>query len=401
MTRNAALLGYSQPFVGGAIAFGVAGALLVGVAPLVGYFAWAFGFYLALVTMFRGKSRVKPGEVLINASGVVVAGKLALAKGAIASAYLQPRSGERPVVRVRSRRLGGSLDILTRDEAHGRELLTALGQDASRTVAKFRVRSGVENKTMRLVWGAAAGVLWVVLRFTSIAHPWALGALLALWAVAIATSFLPTTLTVGADGVLIEKLWRRRFVPFSAIESIGASAAHADAIVLYLRDGKGEIEIRTRPNDKKTTIRSAREARDAARERLAQAFAAYGARERSDDSAALLTRGSRTNEEWLGTLKTFKGDAGYRAPVIPDEHLWRIALDPSAEPSARAGALVSLRDSLDDEGHARVRAAVDACASPRVRIALDAATKGDERALVEALDTLEYEAEAEAEAAAS
>jgi hypothetical protein len=387
--KTAALLRHSPLLLAGALGTGVVGALLASTAPVLAYIAWAFAFYLALVLLFTGKSRVVAADVAIDRRGIVVDGELQLAKGDIASAYLQPRPGERPLVRVRSRQVRGSLDIVVADEAHGRDLLTQLGQDASRTIAKFRVRSGIESKALRFAWGVATTVLWLVLRTTAGTHPAVLTALGLLWAVMLCASFLPTTLTVGADGVLIDKLWRRRFVPFSAIDSIGASAAHADSIVLCLREGKGQVEIRTRPNDKKTTLRGPLEARDAARERLTQGLAAYRARERSDDATALLARGSRSTEEWLDTLKTLRGDAGYRAPAIPAEHLWRVVEDPSADASARAGALVSLRDSLDEDGHARVRAAVDACASPRVRVALDAATAGDARALTEALDTLD------------
>ena len=62
---------------------------------------------------------------------------------------------------------------------------------------------------------------------------------------------------------------------------------------------------------------------------------------------------------------------------------------PSLDPSHRAAAAVALRDQLDDEGKRRLRVAADACASPKVRVALEAAAEDDDQKLSLALEQLD------------
>jgi hypothetical protein len=53
---------------------------------------------------------------------------------------------------------------------------------------------------------------------------------------------------------------------------------------------------------------------------------------------------------------------------------------------------MALRRALNDGESTRLRAAAEACAAPRLRIALDrVASRADDDALVEALDALEEE----------
>jgi hypothetical protein len=69
------------------------------------------------------------------------------------------------------------------------------------------------------------------------------------------------------------------------------------------------------------------------------------------------------------------------------EMLWEVVEDPAVDSTARAGAAMMLRRTLDDGGRARLRVAAGACASPRLRVALDAvADGGDEAAVAAALE---------------
>jgi hypothetical protein len=106
----------------------------------------------------------------------------------------------------------------------------------------------------------------------------------------------------------------------------------------------------------------------------------------------LLDRRERPVGDWITTLRSIGtgANAAHRiAPVAP-ERLWRIVEDPSARAVARAAAAVALGARIDDEGRARLKAAADATAAPKLRIALFAAADSAEEAeLEEALRDLE------------
>ena len=80
--------------------------------------------------------------------------------------------------------------------------------------------------------------------------------------------------------------------------------------------------------------------------------------------------------------------------------MWSIALDPSAPPSARAGAAVALSSSLDADAKERLRAAADASARPSVRIVLSAAAEGTAE-LAAALESLDTRDDVETDASGS
>jgi hypothetical protein len=86
----------------------------------------------------------------------------------------------------------------------------------------------------------------------------------------------------------------------------------------------------------------------------------------------MLARGTRTTSEWLRDVAHASDEhASFRTPAVPPDVLWRIVEDPTMVSTARAGAAIALRTGLDDEGRARLRVLADACASPRLRIALE------------------------------
>ena len=101
-----------------------------------------------------------------------------------------------------------------------------------------------------------------------------------------------------------------------------------------------------------------------------------------------MARSGRSLEEWTRALRTLGGadGGGYRSPAVPEGELWRILEDPTSDASARAGAAVALRGSLDEGGRARLRVAAEESASPKVRVALAAvASQATEAELARAL----------------
>ena len=70
---------------------------------------------------------------------------------------------------------------------------------------------------------------------------------------------------------------------------------------------------------------------------------------------------------------------------------WRVVADGSAAEEARIGAAAALANNSDARGKERLRAVAATVASTRVRVAIEAAAKGDEEALVETMEALANE----------
>jgi hypothetical protein len=91
--------------------------------------------------------------------------------------------------------------------------------------------------------------------------------------------------------------------------------------------------------------------------------------------------------EGLRGLRTLPRDGGYRAAVLTPERLWQVLENAGEDPSVRAGAAAALAPLLDNAGRARLRVTAEACAEPRLRVAMNAASEeANERGLEEALD---------------
>jgi hypothetical protein len=257
--------------------------------------------------------------------------------------------------------------------------------DTSSPVATLRVRAGLlSNKKAQAMLAALSvasiQLLNVLVRLTG---TFAL-VMVPLLALVLTNAFWPTTISVGADGVLVASFARRAFYPFARVQSATSSAW---GVMLRLKGGR-EVEIRTEPKANP----GASAARAALLARIVQRLAAFEKQEARANTAVLVARGGRTVDEWMRALRALGGgDAGgYRAPSIPTEELWRVLEDPASDATARAGAAVALRESLDDGGRARLRLAAEASASPKVRVALEAAGSAtDEAELTRALSECE------------
>jgi hypothetical protein len=70
---------------------------------------------------------------------------------------------------------------------------------------------------------------------------------------------------------------------------------------------------------------------------------------------------------------------------VPSEHLWRVVEASSAQAEERVAAAFALSTCEGDEVRGRFRVAAQAVANLRLRVALEAAARGDEAALEGAL----------------
>ena len=187
--------------------------------------------------------------------------------------------------------------------------------------------------------------------------------------------FFNLRVTVGADGVVVAlpMLGRRQFIPHGAIVDIRQTSR---SVVLALRNGT-TFDIATGGGEQHVALV----------ERLVEATHAYVDADHAEP-LALLRQSGRTAAAWVKELRALMegAGAGYRSATIPEDTLWRVALDPSEPAEHRIGAGLALRSSLDDDGRARLRVAAEAAASPKVRIGLEsAANETDDDAVAEVL----------------
>lgn len=345
-------------------------------------------------TMGPLKNKTKM-RVAVDSRGVVADGKKLIDTSEMASAaYLRPSEKTDLMVYFPARQFWKSFGLDVADTATANDLLARLGQDPAAAAARFRLVAGFENRTLRTIATFALATLFYGGNIGQ-AHGYFGGTFTViriLAALVAGLSFLlPTYVTVGADGILIERRGRRRFVAFSQLEAIKEHAEYKDAVVLVLSDGE-TITLRTSTQDRKDNKAMASDETRALFTRLDGAFAAFKSRDAGEtDVLAALGRTGKTASDWIASLAKASAASGYRMAPITNEQLWAVLEDPAARSDDRAAALIALRAALDEKGKVRVRKTIDACAEPHLRVALDAAIGEDESDLEAALDALEAE----------
>jgi hypothetical protein len=183
---------------------------------------------------------------------------------------------------------------------------------------------------------------------------------------------LPPRIVVGADGVLVT---REGFFLYADIRDV---VRDGSVVVLQLVAGS-DVRLLT-------TLGG-----DALLERLREGLEAFRRGEHADDACALVSRRGRSLRAWMKDLAGLMGDHEYRTASLTPEILWRIAEDPAASTTARTGAAVALRSTLDDSGRERLRIAAAASASPKLRVVLEAAAEQEEGPLVRAVEDCKEE----------
>jgi hypothetical protein len=159
--------------------------------------------------------------------------------------------------------------------------------------------------------------------------------------------------TVGADGVRFQSAFVKQFAAYDQIKEI---RHEGDDVIISLYD---------------FTTHELSGQKDAARlaDVLERAVAAYRANQ--EHGSPRLGRKGRPLGQWMQDARALaEQNADYRHATMPEEQLWRIVEDASAEPTERAGAALALR--LDSAGKMRLRVAANACAENRLRVALGA-----------------------------
>jgi hypothetical protein len=152
----------------------------------------------------------------------------------------------------------------------------------------------------------------------------------------------------------------------------------ADGTTLRLRGQRRSFTPQTRPEHRAMV------------DRMGAAIDEHLAASRVQEAVAQLPAPREDGAGWLRELEAVQVgiEGGYRRAIVSDEVLWRVVEDASIDEKTRAGAAVALRKVLGDEGRARLRVVAEATASPRLRVALEAASGNEEGAIAQSLDDL-------------
>jgi hypothetical protein len=181
---------------------------------------------------------------------------------------------------------------------------------------------------------------------------------------------LTTTVRIGSDGIAIERLFKRRFIPRAAF-------LHAQAT-------GNELEIRSRTRMEHLYVSTAAEA-TAVAERIHEAMAEQRAAA-VEAVQGRLDRHGRAIGSWILELRgRASGASDYRNASLHPDDLAAVLEDGAASAERRIAAAAAL--ARDDAGRRRVRVAAEACADDRLRVAILEAAEDevDERRIALAL----------------
>ncbi|HEY3815757.1 MAG TPA: hypothetical protein VGL81_01220 [Polyangiaceae bacterium] len=350
-------------------------ALLVGSVSLAGMGtpAWSWFLELGLAGWLVGafswrdyRASVK-GIVYADESGIRVGEKTIVERSSIAAAFLV--SPEAPVVRILRRRAWFSVDVHLESEEQARALLTALGLGIGDSIVTFRASHGSRLRSLVIVMGTAVWLGALVVFLTQLLHhAVSLASWLVLGLVPVIMLFLrdATRVNVGSDGVLIRRFGEQRFVSYASVNAITASGGRT--IRLALSSGE-DLLLTLGPGGAQGHLR------DVLVERLEEARAAFARAGGSRNAEALVDPGGRAPLRWLREVRALASARDYRETRLDEEWLWRVMDDAAASPGVRAGAAVAL-SALDHASRVRIRVAAEACAEPRLRVALTRVADG-------------------------
>jgi hypothetical protein len=368
---------------------------IVGIAPRWAGIASALAILAtsgAAIVFARG--RRARGNLTADERGVFVGDALALSRQDIAYGFVETSPG-RARVKLHDGTHGLRLEVHVRDAEEGRALLRVLGLDVAQRVAPFFAASPVGGARGFAVALGGTAAFWMVLLYALPSYGWSssflddiatitrsLAPVLALltWAV---LSTLPTRVTVGADGLDVRWLRRRRFIPYRSILRVVPAFGQvrvvlADGTTLRLRGQRRSFTPQTRSEHRAMV------------DRLGTAIEEHVAASRVQEAVAQLPAPAQDGAGWLRELDAVQVgvEGSYRRAVVSDDALWRVVEDASLDEKTRAGAAVALRKMLDDEGRQRLRVVAEATASPRLRVAFEAASGSEEEAIAQSLEEL-------------
>ncbi len=264
------------------------------------------------------------------------------------------------------------------DRGEGAALLEATGLDASRRAVTFGLGETLFLDLLSILLGPIAATYAAMASTVWHVRVLSYSVFFLAWAVVffgLRALFGPERLVVGADGVVVKRTLRSKFIPHSAIKDVRVTQS---AVKFELESG---AEVSARARHLTPVRRSEIEAR------IAETLQVFRKADAPEAALARLDRGGRTLDEWRASLAALLSTGeSYRARTLDKDALVSVVESPGAPLERRVAAAVALAALGDAAATERVRVAAAASANVRVRVALEQASAGelDERALEEA-----------------
>jgi hypothetical protein len=317
-----------------------------------------------------GTLRVEGGELVVTRGD----DERRIAVAALREGFASPFTREVELVRRDGERLRARVE----DAEAARALLAAAGLDATRRTVRMALGETTFLDALSILLGPLVvvpvlGALARVLPPRSVPGQGAARMLLfyALFVALMALVFRgmralfgPAEVVVGADGVIVRRLGRDRFVAFDELTGVDVGR---DRVELAVRGGRA---VRARARHLVT------ERREQLRARIDEAWTAWRRGADDAEAPARLSRRGRDLAAWRVQLGRVVASVGrYRDSPLEQERVVRVREDASAPVGTRLGAALALAE-LGGEARERVRIAARAAANPRVRVLLGAVAAG-------------------------
>lgn len=386
----------SLAFLGAALATGVPALTIPAVS-----FGLLGGLLGAYVWTQNPDKRALEGALRVSDGALTHAGKVVLRREELAQGFVVP-TGDTVWVRL-ERKSGADKATWVRvaDVAQGRALLSALGADATQSVAELGALAPVmlmspADQALRIIPAIFGLPLLATLLGIAVGYPGAALIASMLLVLTFATSNLlrKQRVRIGSDGLSVRWRGKETFVPFSDVDAVRRLRSNQSGKTLT------GVELE-RSDGSLVRLATGQEGFSEGAEWILyeRVREAYEGHERGGDAdgVAALSPGTRSRLEWLRDLRRLGSgaNADARTAPVPSDELIRVAEDTAQTPLARVGAVIALAKSGDAEIKERVRIAVSATSSRPLRAAMERALddEADEAALCEAIEAVEAKRE--------
>ncbi|CAN5797167.1 hypothetical protein BH09MYX1_BH09MYX1_50600 [soil metagenome] len=369
---------------------------IFGVIPVV----TILGIVTLLWTLRQNPLPISTVDRVVVSRSVLHVGDDAIPMGEVKSAVIVPGGFPKVLIGRRGPNLG-PIELLTQSTAKARQLLRAIGFDASQrtfTIASASWLRATWPRSVLTILGAL-GAIFVGLPLGQMIHVPAFVVLATVLVPVIVGASLPTKVNVGSDGIFIEWLRWKRFIPLDAIatalvysDDTGGSRRDQVRVGVTIKLHHGEHV--TLPMGRSWDLARAQ----ALVERIEEVRADARIRAHGDATSpmaveAALARIERTGAattDWLRMLRALGAGAiaTHRVAPVASETLLRVVEDATNKPADRAAAAIALASSGEHGMRDRIRIATETVVDPKLRIALEHVLDDDEAALEAAVDSL-------------
>ncbi len=284
------------------------------------------------------------------------------------------------------------VELAVRDADEARKVLTALGLEASQTVARVPEVLSKAAGNLRFFVASTGAIVALVGAILVTGLTRGHGALLSAVMILAVLSFLawfallavPTRVDVGVDGIVLSWLGSRRFIGFERVASVAAfhepmtKGIRGIGVALELTDGETlKIPVGTPGLDQEHV--------DMLLGRIEDAMDHFRRGGGAGVEASAFKRGDEPLRGWIERLRSIGhgANADHRQAPVAVERLVEMVRDPRARPIDRAAAAVAAAAG-SEEARAGLRALAEAVAAPRLRFAISVAADRDRDAELEA-----------------